>query len=77
MPRLVGYEFSSVKLVDDEPLAWTFVSGSRQLQDEGCVPGAFFVTVDKRDGHIWTRDETEQYYEALAAEKARQPALVA
>lgn len=65
-PRLVGYEFSPVMLLSDEPLTWTFVSGSPQLHDEGCAPGAFFVTVDKRDGHIWTDDETEQYYTALA-----------
>ncbi len=76
-PRLVGYEFGPVTLMSDEDVSWTFISGSRQLQDEGCVPGAFFVTIDKRDGHIWSDDETERYYTALAAQRSKQPAHAA
>ena len=76
-PQLAGYDFSPTELLRDEPLTWTFVSGSQKLHDEGCVPGAFFVRVDKRDGHIWTEDEIEQYYTALAAQRAQSSAGVA
>jgi len=77
VPRLEGYDFTPVTLFRDEPLAWTFVSGSPRLHDEGCAPGAFFVTVDKRDGHIWTDDEIEQYYTSLAAQRSQASARVA
>lgn len=67
--RFSGYEFSPTQLFSDEGVSWIFLSGSQQLMNEGWVPGALFVTVDKRDGHIWTDEETEQYYTALAAQK--------
>ncbi len=76
-PRFSGYEFSPVQLFRDEGVSWIFLSGSQQLMNEGWIPGALFVTVDKRDGHIWTDDETEQYYTALAAQKKAQPVLQA
>jgi hypothetical protein len=31
------------------------------------IPGAIFVRVDKRDGHVWSVQEIEQDYEAMAA----------
>ena len=76
-PRLAGYDFSPTALLWDEPLTWTFVSGSQKLHEEGCVPGAFFVMVDKQDGHIWSDDEVEQYYTALAAQRTQASARVA
>ena len=76
-PRLVGYDFSPTTLLWDEPLTWTFVSGSQQLHEEGCAPGAFFVKVDKGDGHIWSEDEVEQYYTELAAQRTQASAHVA
>lgn len=77
VPRLAGYDFNPVRLFRDEPHAWTFVSGSPQLHKEGCAPGAFFVTVDKLDGHIWSDDEIEEYYTTLAAQRAQASARVA
>lgn len=67
LPRLAEYEFGPVVLDSENEVSWLFVSASGQLQDEGCVPGAIFVRVDKRDGHVWSESETEQYHEALAA----------
>ncbi|MCI0488778.1 MAG: hypothetical protein L0229_19480 [Blastocatellia bacterium] len=66
-PRLAKYEFEPVVLDSENEVSWLFVSASEQLQDEGCIPGAIFVRVDKRDGHIWSEREVEQYYESLAA----------
>jgi hypothetical protein len=31
--------------------------------EDGYIPGAFFVSVDKTDGHIWTRNEKEIFYQ--------------
>lgn len=74
VPRLIGHDFGPVELVRDDILTWTFVSASQKLQAEGCVPGAIFVRVDKRDGHVWTEDEIEQYSLALMAQR-NQPSV--
>jgi len=73
LPRLAKYEFGPVVLDSENEVSWLFVSASEQLQDEGCIPGAIFVRVDKRDGHVWSESETEQYYEALAARLRSEP----
>ena len=31
--------------------------------NDGIIPGAFFVSIDKADGHNWTRDEKEIFYQ--------------
>lgn len=66
-PRLSRYEFGPIVFDSENDLSWLFVSASEQLQNEGCIPGALFVRIDKRDGHIWSDEETEQYYTARAA----------
>jgi len=35
----------------------TFVSGAKEWQDEGLIPGAIFASVDLLDGHLWTDEE--------------------
>jgi hypothetical protein len=67
IPRLAKYEFGPVVLESEGDVYWKFVCASEQMQDEGYVPGAIFVRVDKRDGHVWSEQETRQYYEALAS----------
>jgi hypothetical protein len=62
--KLSNYnDFSPVEIHEENDLFWTFVSGSEAMFEDGYVPGAFFVSVDKTDGHIWTRSETENYYQ--------------
>lgn len=74
-PQLKDYVFGELYLRREEPLFWTFGSASEQLMDEGYAPGALFVSIDKRDGHIWSDEEVTQYYEQLAvAAKQRQAA---
>ncbi len=56
-------DFSPIELFEENDSFWTFVSGSQAMINDGYVPGAFFVSVDKTDGHIWTRREKENYYQ--------------
>jgi len=55
-------DFSPIELNSENDSFWTYISGSQAMINDGYVPGAFFVSVDKTDGHIWTRNETENYY---------------
>ncbi len=56
-------DFSAIELHQETDCFWTYVSGSQAMINDGIIPGAFFVSVDKTDGHIWTRDEKEIYYQ--------------
>jgi hypothetical protein len=69
MPKFSKYAFQNVEFVREDDVSWTFGAESPQLQREGYVPGAVFVRVDKRDGHVWTREETEKYFLVLAKSK--------
>lgn len=55
-------DFSPVEFHYETGSFWTFLSGSEAMIDDGIIPGAFFVSVDKVDGHIWTRQEKESYF---------------
>lgn len=57
-------DFSPIELFEETDAFWTFVSGSQAMFDDGIIPGAFFVSVDKTDGHIWTRREKEDFYQS-------------
>ena len=55
-------DFSPVEFHYETESFWTFLSGSQAMIDDGIIPGAFFVSVDKTNGHIWTRQEKEAYF---------------
>ena len=55
-------DFSEIELNEENTFFWVFGTGSQKMYEDGYVPGAFFVTVDKKDGHIWTRLEIENFY---------------
>lgn len=55
-------DFSQVELHYETELFWTYISGSESMINDGYIPGAFFVSVDKTDGHIRTRQEKENYF---------------
>lgn len=59
--RLSKYTFGEVGFLRENDRVWTFAAGSEDLIEQGYVPGAVIVSVDKEDGHVWTREETEQY----------------
>lgn len=69
-PKLSRYEFGALYLRRDEQPFWTFGAASEQLMDAGVAPGAIFVSIDKKDAHIWGDEAVTHYYEqiALAAE---------
>lgn len=63
---LSGYEFGEVWFKREEEPFWVFAAASQELQNEGYVPGAVYVLVDKSDGHFWSDEEQEQYYQSFA-----------
>lgn len=56
-------DFSPVELHQETDAFFTFISGSQAMINDDIIPGAFFVSVDKADGHIWTRREKEEFYQ--------------
>ena len=56
-------DFSPVSFLEETEAFWTFVSGSEAMIEDGIIPGAFFVHIDKTDGHIWTRHEEALYHQ--------------
>jgi hypothetical protein len=64
--RLREYEFSPVSFRREADRYWGFSAGSKQLQDEGYVPGAISACVDKVDGHIWSHKEQERYAQSIS-----------
>lgn len=64
--RMEEYEFEPVRLRWEYDLFWVFSAGSKQLMDEGYVPGAISACVDKVDGHIWSIEEQERYAQSLS-----------
>jgi hypothetical protein len=65
-PPLCDYEFGEVWFKREEAPFWVFAAASQELQDEGYIPGAVYVLVDKRNGHFWSGEEQEQYYISFA-----------
>jgi hypothetical protein len=59
---LAKYEFGELFLRSENDHFWTFCRGSEQLFDEGYVPGAVYACVSKRDGHVLSDQEIEEYY---------------
>jgi hypothetical protein len=62
--QLSGYQFQPLRLQSETERFWVFSAGSDQLQAEGFVPGAVRVSVDKEDGHVWSEQELERFYQA-------------
>jgi len=53
---------------------WAFFAACEEWQQEGKIPGALFVSVDKLDGHVWTREEfarAEIAYDQFRADVSR------
>jgi hypothetical protein len=64
-PPLSEYKFGEMWFKREEEPFWVFAAASQELQDEGYVPGAIYVLVDKSDGHFWSDEEQEQYYQSF------------
>ena len=64
--ELQGYEFGPVRFRRENERFWVFSAGSRQLFEEGYVPGAVSACIDKVDGHVWSIKEQERYAQSLS-----------
>jgi hypothetical protein len=74
-PKLSQYEFGALYLRREEQPFWTFGAASEQLMGAGVAPGAIFVSIDKKDGHVWEDRAVTHYYEQIAlAAQQRQAA---
>jgi hypothetical protein len=73
--ELQGYEFGPVRFRRENERFWVFSAGSRQLFEEGYVPGAIFACIDKVDGHVWSVREQEQYARSLSPIKPAKPTV--
>lgn len=50
----------TVRFLREQPTCWTFGAVSEQLIREGRIPGLFYASVDKLDGHIWKPEEFDR-----------------
>jgi hypothetical protein len=65
-PLLSQYKFGDIKLKNENERFWTFSTSSDELFEQGFVPGALYVCVDKEDGHVLTDEEIESFYQDIA-----------
>lgn len=61
-PELSESEVEEARLVRENERAWTFAAGIPKLIDEGWVPGAVIVLIDKTDGHVLTEKEEGEFH---------------
>lgn len=73
-PVFSGFDFSAVGLEQENERFWVFAAGSEEAFDEGIVPNAIYVCVDKTDGHVWNRQEQELFYSAALPSTVAQAA---
>jgi hypothetical protein len=70
--ELSQYSFGEVGYLRENDRVWTFAAGSAELIEQGYIPGAVIVSIDKKDGHIWSREEMEQYAQQCERERMAQ-----
>ena len=61
-PIYSRYQFTPLSMQSETDRFWVFVFFSEGLFDDGVMPDAVYVCVDKADGHIWSRKEQEAFY---------------
>lgn len=61
-PELSEPEVEEARLVRENERAWTFAADIPKLIDEGWVPGAVIVMIDKTDGHVLTETEQAEFH---------------
>ena len=61
-PKLSEPEVEEVRLVRENEQVWTFAAEIPKLIDEGWVPGAIIVLIDKNDGHVLNQEEQVEFH---------------
>lgn len=65
-------EYKPSTFVSENAQYWTFGAESPELVEKGMIPGAFFASVDKLDGHVWTSEE----FEHVAVEREKMLGII-
>jgi hypothetical protein len=66
-----GYEFSPPILAGEQPMWYIFTTTSERLMQETKSPWRFHTYVDVLDGHVWTKEAREQFFEPFEMRMAR------
>jgi hypothetical protein len=61
-PQLSRSEVEEVRLERENELVWTFTADIPKLINEGWLPGAITVLIDKNDGHVFTEAEQADFH---------------
>jgi hypothetical protein len=61
-PQLNKSEVDEVRLERETESAWTFAADIPKLINQGWLPGAITVFIDKKDGHVWTEAEQASFH---------------
>ncbi len=62
-PELSESEVEEVRLERENESVWTFTADIPKLINEGWVPGAITVLIDKNDGHVLTEEEQTDFHQ--------------
>lgn len=60
--ELTGKDVEEARLESENEFFWTFNADIPKLIKAGWIPGAITVLVDKKDGHIWTEEEQNNFH---------------
>lgn len=67
--------FSPGEYVDQNPYFWIYRADCPRWQDEGRIPGALFVAIDKLDGAPWSDDAQRQLWHRARGAELHDPRL--
>ncbi len=62
-PELSESEVKEIRLERENESVWTFTADIPKLINEGWVPGAITVLIDKNDGHVLTEEEQADFHQ--------------
>ena len=62
LARFPDVNFEPMSCNGEEFIWYVFYCSAPQWQDEGIIPGAVFINVDRWDVHIWTYQELDELY---------------
>ena len=70
-PQLSGLEVEEVRLERENEEVWTFTADIPKLINEGWLPGAITVLIDKNDGHVFTEAEQVSFHKNWESTRRR------
>lgn len=70
-PNLTDAEVNELRLTKQNDQVWVFAASIPKLIEQGWVPGAITIFVDKKDGRVWTDQEQEEFHVAQDNKRRR------